>query len=453
MGYKDSLFVQIFVKFTVDQFVSMKNYFAYFFLLCFLLTSCTPMDEEPTMDIPDVVTPVDPIPTPQGQPIPVISAEVTPCENGFAGEYPCSNYALVNRISLANLGTNFANDNWGWTDPVSGKEYVLQGLRNGVAFLDISDPSAMRYIGKLPTASEESIWRDIKVYSNHAYVVSEANGHGLQVFDLTRLRDQTEFQTFTADAVLNSFSRAHNIAINESTGFAYVIGARANGVAYYSGGPVFIDINSPAMPQEIGGYGESSYTHDAHIVTYQGPDPDYQDREILFGSNSDGGENNKVVVVDVTDKSEPRLISQTTYGNGGYTHQGWVDPDQRFFYLGDELDEIRYGNNTRTLVFDMSDLDNPVLHYTYDGVTAAIDHNAYVKDNSLFISNYTAGFREIDVSGILEGQMQEVGFFDTYPANNNASFDGVWNVYPFFESGLIAISDSDRGLFLVQKSN
>jgi len=87
----------------------------------------------------------------------------------------------------------------------------------------------------------------------------------------------------------------------------------------------------------------------------------------------------------VTDKSAPRLISETTYGNGGYTHQGWVDPDQRFFYLGDELDEIRYGNNTRTLVFDMSDLDNPVLHYTYDGVTAAIDHNGYVKDDIFLI--------------------------------------------------------------------
>ena len=49
--------------------------------------------------------------------------------------------------------------------------------------------------------------------------------------------------------------------------------------------------------------------------------------------------------------------------------------------------------------------------------------------------------------------MQEIGFFDTYPENNNASFDGVWNVYPFFASGIIAISDSDRGLFLVQKSN
>ena len=393
----------------------MKKVFTLLNFLAVLLIACAPPDDDNAKDVPTVIVPDDPIPDPQGQPIPVFTAELTPCEDGFAGEYPCSNYNLVNRVSLANLGTNFANDNWGWTDPESGKEYVLQGLKNGVAFLDISNPAAMRYIGKLPTASDESTWRDIKVYRNHAYVVSEAPDHGLQVFDLTRLRNQTEFQTFTPDAVLNTFSRAHNIAINESTGYAYVIGARANGAAYYSGGPVFIDINAPAAPQEVGGYGDSSYTHDAHIVTYQGPDTDYQGREILFGSNSDGGENNKVVVLDVTDKSAPRLISEMTYGNGGYTHQGWVDPDQRFFYLGDELDEIRYGNNTRTLVFDMSDLDNPVLHYTYDGVTAAIDHNGYVKDDALFISNYTAGFREIDISDIDNQNMQEVGFLILTP--------------------------------------
>lgn len=435
------------------NYTLMKKVFASLYLIVFLLVGCIPLDDDSAMDIPEVIVPDTPTPTPQGQPIPIITAEVTPCENGFAGQYPCSNYNLINWVSLPSLGSVFANDNWGWTDPETGKEYVLQGLKNGVAFLDISDPSAIRYIGKLPTASDESTWRDIKVYHNHAYIVSEAVNHGLQVFDLTRLRNQTEFQTFTADAVLNTFSRAHNIAINEDSGFAYVIGARTNGAAYYSGGPVFIDINTPSEPKEIGGYAGSSYTHDAHIVTYQGPDPDYQGREILFGSNSDGGENNKVVVLDVTDKTNPRLISETTYGNGGYTHQGWVDPNQRFFYLGDELDEIRYGNNTRTLVFDMSDLDNLALHHTYDGVTAAIDHNGYVKGDAFFISNYTAGFREIDISGIEQGRMQEVGFFDTYPQNNNASFDGVWNVYPFFNSGIIAISDSNRGLFLVQKSN
>ena len=69
------------------------------------------------------------------------------------------------------------------------------------------------------------------------------------------------------------------------------------------------------------------------------------------------------------------------------------------------------------------------------------------------MSSYTAGFREIDVSDIQNQRMQETGFFDTYPLNNRATFDGVWNVYPFFESGIIAISDSDRGLFLVQRSN
>ena len=207
----------------------MKKVLTLLYFFAVLLVACTPLDDDSAMDIPEVTVPEDPIPDPQGQPIPVYTAEVTPCEGGFAGEYPCSNYNLVNRINLFNLGTNFANDNWGWTDPESGKEYVLQGLNNGVAFIDISDPAAMRYIGKLPTASEESTWRDIKVHSNHAYVVSEAPDHGLQVFDLTRLRNQTEFQTFSPDAVLNTFSSAHNIAINESTGYAYVIGARANG--------------------------------------------------------------------------------------------------------------------------------------------------------------------------------------------------------------------------------
>ncbi len=388
----------------------MKKLCRPLFIVVLLVIQCAPVEEDEAMNIPDVVIPDDPTPVPQNQPIPVISSSSVPCVNGFAGEYPCSNYDLINHISLPDLGTSFANDNWGWTDPETGKEYVLQGLENGVAFLDISDPSAMRYIGKLPTASGNSSWRDIKVYNNHAFIVSEAPNHGMQVFDLTLLRNQTDFKTFTAVASINTFGRAHNIAINESTGFAYAIGARNGNNSYYAGGPVFIDINSPTTPQVIGGYSDSSYTHDAHVVSYQGPDLDYQGREILFGSNSDGGENNKVIVLDVTDKSAPRLISETTYGNGGYTHQGWVDSDQRFFYLGDELDELRYGNNTRTLVFDMSDLDNPILHYTYEGVTEAIDHNGYVKGDALFVSNYTAGFREIELTDVENQNMQEVGF-------------------------------------------
>ena len=60
--------------------------------------------------------------------------------------------------------------------------------------------------------------------------------------------------------------------------------------------------------------------------------------------------------------------------------------------------------------------------------------------------------REIDIQNIASGVMEEVGFFDTYPLNNATAFDGVWSVYPYFESGVIVISDSDSGLFLVKAS-
>jgi choice-of-anchor B domain-containing protein len=120
--------------------------------------------------------------------------------------------------------------------------------------------------------------------------------------------------------------------------------------------------------------------------------------------------------------------------------------------LGDELDEINFGGQTKTLVFDLEDLDNPVLHHTYLGPTQAIDHNVYSKNNSLFISNYTAGFREANIQNVANGAMEEIGFFDSYPSNNGVNFNGVWNVYPFFESGVIVISDINSGLFLVKAS-
>ena len=375
------------------------------------------------------------------------SSGLTPCEDGFAGVYPCSGYDLQAIVSLETFRANSGNDSWGWTDPQTGKEYAIMGLDDGTAFIDISVPDQPVYLGKLATATVPSSWRDVKVFQNHAFIVSEAANHGMQVFDLTRLRDVPSKQNFTADARFTGFGNAHNIAINEASGFAYVIGS-----SLYEGGPAFIDVNDPLNPTLEGGFSDESYSHDAHIVTYNGPDQDHHGKEILFGSNSDGGDNNQVVIVDVTDKSAPTLISNMSYSNGGYTHQGWLAQDHQYYYLGDELDEINYGGRTKTLVFDLEDLDNPILHHTYLGATNAIDHNGYTKNNSFFIANYTAGFREINTINIASGAMEEEGFFDTYPSNNNANFNGVWSIYPYFESGVIVISDINTGLYLVKPS-
>ena len=369
----------------------------------------------------------------------------TPCVEGFAGKYPCNGYDLLAHLDLSKFDSYQGNDSWGWTDPSTQKEYVLMGLDNGTGFVDISDPVNPILLGKLSTATESSIWRDIKVYKNYAYVVSEATDHGIQVFDLTRLRGVEAPQSFTADQILRIVPTAHNIVINPESGFAYLVGTSRNNV--FNGGVYFLDLNNTESYRFVGGYGRGGYSHDAQVVNYYGPDLEYTGKEIFLGSNE-----SKLVIVDVTDKQNPFTISEVSYPNSAYTHQGWFDQDQRFFILGDELDESSIGGKTRTLVFDLKDLDNPLLYHIYFGTTNAIDHNGYVKGDLFYLANYTAGIRVIDISDLENKNISEIGFFDTFPNQNSTTFDGAWNVYPFFESGVIAISDINGGLFLIKKS-
>ena len=194
----------------------------------------------------------------------------TPCEDGRAGVYPCDGFDLLGRVTLSEMSAGAGNDIWGWTDPSTNIEYALVGLNNGTAFIDISDTENLVYLGKLPSETTSSTWRDIKVYQDHAFIGSEAAGHGMQVFDLTRLRNVSNPPvTFSADAVYNGFGNSHNIVINEDTGFAYPVGTDRNDA--FNGGVHFIDISDPTNPTAAGGYGGSGYTHDAQVVNYNGP--------------------------------------------------------------------------------------------------------------------------------------------------------------------------------------
>ena len=194
----------------------------------------------------------------------------TPCVNGFAGIYPCDGFGLQSQIPFTSMDSTNASDSWGWVDPLDSKEYAIIGLDNGTGFIDISDPVSPIYLGKLPSATGTALARDIKTYNNHAFVVSDGNGaHGMQVFDLTRLRSVVNPPvTFTMDAHYTDFENAHNLAINEETGFAYAL--RTN---TYGGGIHFIDIQDPVNPVAAGGF-SGVFTHDAQIVNYVGPDTD-----------------------------------------------------------------------------------------------------------------------------------------------------------------------------------
>lgn len=407
----------------------MKKYLISILFIC-LLIACGSDDDE-------LMMPDDEMETSAG----------APCEGGMAGSYPCNGIDLLGRISLEDFGSVSGNDVWGWTDSASGREFAVMGLNDGTAFVEITDEENITYLGKLPSATDFSTWRDIKVYNNHAFIVSEARDHGMQVFDLTKLIDVTNApETFQADARFTGFGNAHNIVINEDTGYAYVVGTARSDA--FNGGAHFVNIQNPQNPIAAGGYGDNGYSHDAQVVTYNGPDSDYTGSEIYIGSNE-----NEVIIADVTDKDNPVNISTVTYPNIAYTHQGWFTEDQQYFILGDELDEVDDGFQSRTLIFDFSDLDNPIFFETYLGATSAIDHNGYVKGNDYFLANYTAGVRILDISNIASGNLAERAFFDTFPTTDNAQFDGVWSVYPYFQSGKIVVSDINSGLFILQESN
>lgn len=379
--------------------------------------------------------------------MPLEPRHATPCVNGFAGIYPCSNIDLLAFVPVANFTAASTNSLWGWTDPQTGTEYALVGANNGIAFFDLSIADHPRYLGKLPTHTGNSLWRDVRTYANHAFVVSDANGaHGMQVFDLTRLRNVTTPQTFTETAFYGQFGKGHTIAINEATGFAYVPGSNTCGTTGAAGGLHMINIQNPAAPTFAGCVTTGGYTHESQCWIYAGPDSQHAGKEICVNAN---GPTRSIAIVDVTSKSAPVTLSSTTYTGAAYPHQGWLTDDHRYLLVNDELDEQNNGHSGWTYVWDVSDLDAPLLVGHHEHALPAIDHNLYVHGNYVYESNYEAGLRILRMDNLSQAAMTEVAFFDVYPASNDAEFNGTWNNYRFPASGNVIVTSIDEGFFVL----
>ena len=391
----------------------------------------------------------------------VVGAKVD-CEGEMASLFGCDNVDLLAFVPLSELGGGRGvrlNDVWGWEDTETGVEYTLLGRTNGTSFVDISDPSNPVYVGNLPLTegANPATWRDIKVYKDHAYIVADGSGqHGMQVFDLTQLRDVDPAAMpieFESSAHYDEVASVHNIVINEDSGFAFAVGSNSGGETC-GGGLHMIDIREPLQPTFAGCFSDTDtgrsgtgYTHDAQCVMYDGPDTEHQGKEICFNANETA-----LSIADVTNKEETIALSNADYPNVGYAHQGWLTEDHKYFYMNDELDEVS-GNvsNTRTIIWDVQDLDDPQLVKEFMLETTASDHNLYIKDNLMYQSNYNSGLRIFDISDI--ENPKPVGHFDTNPFAEEAGFDGSWSNFPYFESGVIAVSSISQGLFIVKKSN
>jgi choice-of-anchor B domain-containing protein len=382
------------------------------------------------------------------------------CEGEEAGEFQCQDVDMASFLTNTDIGARRGiqvNDVWGWEDPETGKEYAIIGRTDGTSFVDLSDPYNPIYLGDLPLTptANQALHRDVKVYQHYALVVADGAGaHHMQIFDLHQLRDLgTIPATFEPSALYKELFSSHNLIVNEEAGFAYAVGSDSGGES--CGGALhMIDMADPLNPQFAGCFADtrtgrrgSGSTHDAQCVIYHGPDTDYQGQEICLSSNGTA-----VSIADVTDKKNPVAVSIAEYPSVAYTHQGWLTEDHTYFYLNDEGDETSgLVDRTRTLIFDVTDLDEPVVANEYFAVDSAIDHNLYVKDNLMYQTNYQAGLRILDVSNPAEPV--EVGYFDTVPygENNSSGVLGAWSNYPFFKSGVIVVTSGREGVFFLKK--
>ncbi|CBX93901.1 hypothetical protein IAQ61_003776 [Plenodomus lingam] len=396
------------------------------------------------------------------------------CINGTATAgadvFKCSNIDLLHFLPHDKLGSTrgVGSSSWGWTSD-DGREFVCIGQQDGAAFAEITKAGKLSYLGRLPAYSTPSTWREIRGQKNLMIIGSEAEKHGIQIFDMKKLLtvDPAKPVIFSNSKDLTGHynglptGRAHNVVTNPETNFIYAVGAMPRNDKCRSG-IIFIDISNPAKPTSPGCASQDGYVHDAQCLIYRGPDKAFVGREICYGYNEDS-----LTIYDVTDKKAPVILSNTSYEGAAYTHQGQVlDPNnQQYLLLDDEYDEYdKVGpgipGNPITYIWDISSLRKPRQTGLYKSPAKGIDHNQYVANGYAYQSNYGTGFRVLDVRSIPSDPtgkgVKEVGFFDIYPEDDNmpgggsVDFVGSWSSYALFKSGHILVNTMERGAFVVK---
>ncbi len=378
-------------------------------------------------------------------------AAPAPCLDGFAGEFPCRGVDLVARAPASELGALTVSDVWGWADPQTGREIALLATSHGTGFYDVSHPSCPLAVGFLPSRGEPSVWRDVETFGHYAYVGSEAEGHGIQVVDLASLPlTAGPPATLEPTHVVDDIGSSHTLSVAPEAGILAVSGADP------CGGLQLYGLADPAAPRAGACVAALGETHDAQCVRYRGPDRAFQGQTLCFAANGWGRE---LFVVDATDVDAPVVIQALDYGAAAaaqglapssFAHQGWLTADHRTLLLGDEGDELTYGVRTRTLMVDVSDLRALSLIGEHQAATASVDHQIYVRGDRAYQANYTAGLRILDTSRAHRGRLEEVAFFDVYPADDSRLLVGAWAIYPWLPSGVVPISDVLSGLVLVR---
>lgn len=441
----------------------------------------------------------------------------------FEGPFPdTKNIVFLGQVTPTEMGAlpipgffakGMLNDIWGWGSS-AGQRYALVTNTGGTSFVRITDPTDPVYVGRVPSGIPgffTNVWGQPATFGDLAYFTHEGFGDfdpsfatGITIVDLSALdglgaapspdHDISAALSMTTVAP-GGYGGAHNIVINETTGYAYVAGVHldhgeANNACGIQDPPPFntliLDLNANPWAPTVAACLPNAGEHDFHVVNYDGPDTEHEGKEILFVFDgrdrfADPPIGGFTEIWDVTDKSDIQQLARFRVPQLVFSHNGWTTDDRRFLYIGDEVDELVMAGwefshlfaepvddptnmpRTGTYIVDVSDLDAPVFVERYEDTTVGLDHNFMVHHDKLFIASYTSGTRVLQIDET-DGSLSPFAHMDTEPRLPNrilnieqeerfgSAFLGQWGMF-VFDDGLAIASDSNNGLIVFELSD
>lgn len=350
---------------------------------------------------------------------------------------------------------------------------------NGTYVVDIGDPANSALAATIPSASGTQT-NDVKVarvntryFQGDMLIVSNEDcepggARGFEVWDVSdptnasflgRYGPESAFD-IPADLAAIGFG-VHNNYIFEQGNRVYVASIVDFGEVFqfFFGAPQIgdvriVDVTDPWNPVLVGDWG---------LAKDLGQGPDFNlaphdvwvENNIAYVSHWDAG----LILLDVSDPSNPQFISQTLYGpeEEGNTHVAVPAKGGNLVVVGDE--DFTPGPWGFFRIFDSQDKTNPVEIGTFATENALgappppgdySAHNVIVRGNTAYLSWYSDGIQLLDISQPANpsniGSFVPPGFPDPFGIIPTAA--ELWGVY--VQGDLILGSDMNAGLYILK---
>ena len=346
---------------------------------------------------------------------------VSAAENSVYSQLGNSNMTLFgNKNDHPGTGGNLYSALWGYVAP-NGREYAILGCATGTAFYDVTDSANIVEVGFIPGPT--SNWREMKVFSNYAYIVSEATNSKIQIVNLANLPASV---TLVGTSNMASHSSTHSIS--QDGPYLYLHGCNSS----FGQGVTVVDLTNPTSPVKRGGW-NSQYVHDSRVRN-----------DTIYACNIYDPPGT-ISVINAANKDNLTTITSWVNNPNPFPHNAALTAGRTYIYTTDETSTPP----GKLKVWNISNLSNVtfVTNWQPTGITNAIVHNVEIYGNYALVAHYTAGIRLINISN--PAVPVEAAWYDSYPSNNNNSYNGCWGVF-MFPSGKIIASDRQTGLYVLK---